>query len=319
MTLQSPTVLLPNAFEVGLPAYNRSSTVTVGTTQIQNIGQQLGLRVSFNVKRTLQAKEPNTCDLKIWNLAPSTLAAIANSAQKSNVIQAPPTGIPNALGQPVNVIPVQIEAGFVGQTGSIFLGEMRSAQTITDGDDTVTELNTGDGDVALGLQRINASFVAGTTPISIVQALLAQAGLGTGNLAAVQSTFVAAQGTLFARGVNFKGNPARALADICQGLGLEFSIQNGAAQFLPRGQPLAGQAYLLSPASGLIGSPTVDTAGILSAMTFILPGLNPGAPVAIDSKFVQGNFRILSVEFVGDTFGTEWYAKLTGASLGLAP
>jgi hypothetical protein len=319
MALNSPSVLLPSALEVGLPAFNRSSTVTVGTTQIQNIGQQRGLRVAFNVKRSLKAKEPNTCDLKIWGLAPSTLAAFATSAQKTTLVAAPPTGIPGALGQPVKVIPVQIDAGFVGQTATIFLGEMRSAQTVRSGPETITELNTGDGDVALGLQRMNAAFTAGTTPLAIVQALLAQAGLGTGNLAAVQSAFTQAQGTLFARGVAFKGNPAQALADICQGLGLEFSIQNGAAQFLSLGQPLAGQAYLLSPATGLIGSPTVDSAGILSCMTFILPGLNPGAPIQIESAYIQGTFRILSVEFDGDTWGNDWYCKITGASMGVAP
>jgi hypothetical protein len=315
----SVAVPLPSEFGAGLPAFERSSTVTVGPQQVQNVGLQRGLRVVFEVKRTLKAKEPNTCDLKVWGLSDSTLATIAQASTKSTVVAAPPTGIPGVAGKPVKVIPVQIDAGYVGQTSTIFLGEMRSAQSVTDGPEIITELNTGDGDVALGLQRMNASFLAGTTPQQVVQALLAQAGIGSGNLAAALPIFARAQGTLFVRGVTLKTNPARALADICASVGLEFSIQNGAAQFLSLGQPLAGKALLISPTSGLIGTPTVDTVGICSFVSLILPGLNPGAPVQLDSKFVQGTFRILSVEYSGDTWGNEWYCKCEAASQGVAP
>jgi hypothetical protein len=316
---QTPAVPLSGEFAPGLPAFNRSSTVTVGTKQITNVGQERGLRVSFNVKRTLKAKEPNTANLKIWNLAPSSLAALATSTQKSTIIGAPPTGIPNALGVPVQIIPVQIDAGYVGQVSTIFLGEMRSAQTVTDGPDTVTELNTGDGDVALQLQRINAQFLPGTTPLAVVQALLAQMGVGIGNLATIKPTLTSAQGTLFAKGLIKKGNPARILADICSSLALEFSIQNGAAQFASLGQPLAGQAVKLTPGSGLIGSPTVDTAGIMSCVSLVLPGLAPGLPLQVQSEFVSGTYRILSVEYTGDTWGTDWYCKIEAASPGIAP
>jgi hypothetical protein len=320
MILQSPSVPLPAvASPSGFSTFLRSSTVTVGTTQIQNIGLQLGLRVQFSVKRTLKPKEPNTADLKVWGLSPTTRAALAQGAQKTTIIAAPPAGIPGVQGAPVSVIPVQIDAGFIGATSTLFLGEMRSAQSVTDGPEIVTELNTGDGDTALALQRMNATFLAGTTPEKVVRQVLAQMGIGAGNLAAALPVFARAQGTLFVRGLVMKGSAAQALIDICASVGLEFSVQNGAAQFLPLGQPLAGQAYKLSSNSGLIGSPTVDTSGICSFVSFLLPGLNPGAPVVIDSEFVQGTYRILSAEYVGDTAGNEWYVKAEAASMGLAP
>jgi hypothetical protein len=198
-------------------------------------------------------------------------------------------------------------------------GTTRSAQSVTDGPDSVLELNCGDGDTALALQRINASFQKGTAPIDVVQALLAKMGVGTGNLGAVKPIINSAQGSLFQAGVVLKGNAASHLIDICSGLGLEFSVQNGAAQFLSLGEPLAGQAYNLTPSSGLIGSPTVDTAGICSFVTLLLPGIAPGVPVAIDATFVQGDFRILSVEYEGDTAGNDWYCKCEAARIGVAP
>lgn len=312
-------VPLPTTFDAGFTAYNRSSTITVGTVQVANIGQQRGLDLSFTVKRTLKAGEPNTCDLKIYNLSAASRKALEQSSQKSTIVQAPPTGIPTVAGQPVNIIPVQIDAGYVGHTSTIFLGELRSAQSVTDGPDIVTELNTGDGDTALALQRINQAFPTGSTATQVVKALLMQMGVGNGNLAAVSSTFSSAQGNLFQRGAVLKGNAAAHLNTICSSVGVEFSVQGGQAQFLPLGQPLAGQSYSLSSSSGLVGTPTVDSAGICSFVTFILPGIVPGAPINIDSVFVQGNFRIVSVEISGETFGNDWYCKCEAARLGIAP
>ena len=312
-------VPLPDQVEGGYPVFNRSSIVTVGPVQVQNIGQQLGLDVSFNIKKTLKAKEANTCDLKIWNLSQASLLQLGMASQVSTIFAAPPTGTPYVLGKKVSVIPVQIDAGYVGHTSTIFLGELRSAQSVTDGPDIVTEMNTGDGDMALQIQRINQSFAQGTTPVTVVNALLAQMGIGSGNFAAVQSIFARASGPMFQGGLILKGNAAVHLADICSSVGVEFSIQNGQAQFLPIGQPLAGQAYLLSSDTGLVGNPTCDTLGIMSCVAFILPGLVPGAPIEVQSVFVNGNFRIISVEYVGDTRGNEWYAKLECASFGISP
>jgi hypothetical protein len=316
MTLAVP---LTTIFAPGFKAYDRSSTVTIGSTQIANIGRQRGLDVGFSVKRTLKAKEANTCDLKVWGLSEASRKAIEQASQKSTIIAKPPAGIPNVAGKPVNVIPVRIDAGYVGHTSTIFLGEMRSGQSVTDGPDIVTELDTGDGDTALALQRINQSFGVGTTPLAIARALLAQMGVGNGNLAAAIAVFNRAPGAMFQKGLVLKGNASDHLIDICASVGLEFSVQNGQARFLPTGAPLAGQAYVLSSDTGLVGTPSVDTQGIVSFMTFILPGIEPGAPVQIDSAFVQGLFRIIDVQITGETFGNDWYCRCEGARYGVAP
>ena len=313
------SVPLAQVSAAGFPIFNRSSTITVGPLSIKNIGSQSGLDVSFQIKSSLKSKEPNHCDLKVWNLSADSLMQLGMSAQPSTIVAAPPTGVPSANGQPVQIIPVRIDAGYVGHTSTIFLGELRSAQSVTDGPDIVTELNTGDGDVALQLQRISANFAQGSTPLAVVQALLTQMGTGQGNLAAVKSLFQNAQGALFQSGAVLKGNAATHLSDICSSVGVEFSIQGGQAQFLPLGQPLAGQAYLLSPGTGLVGTPTVDTAGICSCTSFILPGLVPGSPIQVSSVFVNGLFRIVSCEWVGETRGNSWYCKIEAQRFGLAP
>ena len=300
------TVGLSSALAQGsIPLFLRSSTVTVGTTQIQNIGLQQGLDVEFKVVRSLKPTDPNTGDLKIYGLSDDTQKQLENASQAYK-----------PAGPTTKVIPVRIDAGFVGSTSTIFLGEMRAAQTTKDGKETETELSTGDGDDALVIQRISQSFAPGASPVAVVQALLKQMGIGQGNLGVVSALLNASP--MFTFGVNLKGNAAEQLTKICASAGLEFSLQNGQAQFLSLGQPLAGQAYLLSPNTGLWGSPTVDTKGVLQCQCALLPGLGAGVPFQIESAYIKGLFRITTITTTGSTAGGDWSHQIEAKRYGLA-
>lgn len=307
MTIDIPTTVIEGIPSVAL--WSRASRVTVGTVEITNIGQQQGLDVWFQVRRTLKAGEPNTADLKIYNLSDSSRKAIEQSSQTS-------PSVTSAPGAPQTFTPVKIEAGYKGNMPTIFLGEMRSAQTVTEGPDFVTELQTGDGDQAAVVARINQSL-GPTNAMNVAQALLSAAGIGTGNLSRVASVLRAA--TLYQQGVTLKGNPVSKLTALCKSVGLEFSVQQGQAQFLSTGQPLDGSAYELSSDTGLVGSPSVDTKGVLSCMTLMLPGLRPGQLIFMNSRFVQGTYRVTSMVTVGDTKGNEWHHKIEAKRPGLAP
>lgn len=298
-------------------AFSRSCTIWIGGVQIQNIGGPQGLRTSFMVRKSLKANESNTCDLSLYNLSDATRKIIEQSAQRAGNAASPPNAFSKATTQTVNVIPVRIDAGYVGHTSTIFLGEMRSAQTVTDGPDDITELNAGEGDAAALIARINKSFPAGSTAMQVVSSLLTQMNVGQGNLASAVSTLSGAP--LFQQGAVLKGSASRIMRDVCRSVGLEFSIQRGMAQFLLAGQPLSGSAYLLSSSTGLIGSPSVDTANIMSCVSLMFPGLVPGAPIQVNAKFVQGTYRILSTEITGDTSSLEWYTKIEAAAFGVAP
>lgn len=290
--------------------YSRSSTVTVGTIQIVNIGQNIGLDVWFDVKRTLKPNEPNTCDLRIYNLADSSLKAIASATQTSTNPALPPSASNG-------VVPVKIVAGYESGTSTIFLGEMRSAQTVRDGDDFVTELTSGDGDFAQIYARLNVQAPRGTSAYTVVQQCLTAMKSGNGNLSAVAQTLRGA--TMYQQGAVLKGNAHDLLVDICRSVGLEVKIQNGQAQFLSLGQPLAGQAYNLTPNTGLIGEPSVDTKGVMSCMTLMLPELIPGKAVVVNSRFVSGTYRVVSMDTSGSTFDNEWGHRLECKYLGRAP
>lgn len=262
-----------------------------------------GMDVAFTVKKTLKP-QPNTCDLRIWNLSP-------NSRKQLEQMSQPSVGITSTPGTNTKKVPVKIEAGYVG-TGraQIWLGELRAAQTTTDGPDMVTELSTGDGDQAAAA-RLNVSIGAGTGADIAMTKLLKVLGVGQGNLPKAVNLLKSAGMAQFAvKGFCLKGPAVDQMTDLCRSAGLEWSIQDGQLQVLSLGQPLDGQAIRIAPDAGMIGSPTVDTKGILNVTTLMIPKIKPGVKISMDSQTVKGGYRVISCEYTGDTYGNEWYIKI---------
>jgi hypothetical protein len=298
----------------GFNAFNRASVVTVGPVQIQNIGTQVGLDVEFEIKTSLKPNDPNTCDLRIWNLSEDTRRSIEQALSSTKgTAQAPETDI--------KVVPVRIDAGYVGHTSTVFLGEMRTGHSVISGPDIVTELNAGDADQAVILQRINQSLPASTTASQAIETVLGVMGCGLGNLKtdAIQSLLTSKP--IFQRSALLKGNANDILVDICRSCGVEVSIQGGVAQFLANGRPVAGQAYLLAADTGLIGSPTVDTKGLLTCQSFIFPGIKCGGPIQINADSLalseQGLYRIVSMTVKGSTFSDDWTIDIEARRYGV--
>jgi hypothetical protein len=327
-----PTSLLFNRFaqitigaNTGYQTGASQSVSQQGGVQITYIGGMTGLDLWFQIKRSLKPKEPSTCDLKIWNLADSTRQAINAFTNTGFQAGGAPPGSKTG-GLSTTIVPVKIVAGYVGNISTVFLGNMRSAQTVQDNTDLVTELNTGDSDESTILARSSRSFPPGANAYNVALSIIQNdMGCGIGNIASVQAILAASP--LFKSGAIVKGNSMEHLSDIATACGLEVSVQGGATQWVTAGRPLGGQAYLLSSGdtatssvnTGLTGSPTVDTKGVLHAECLLLPGLAPGQPIQIDAKFVQGWFRILSLELKGDTKGTDWGFSIEAGRMQIGP
>src|SRR5215472_3021689 len=139
--------------------FGRSWRITVGTLQLTTVD------VAFNVKRTLKP-EPNSCDLRIYNLAPE---------HRKQIEQNPAL---NTLQK----VPTIIEAGYGDSLAKIYSGELRAGWTTTDGAESITELSTGDGEKQFAVARMNVAFGPGT-PISVVlREIISTLGVGPGNV-----------------------------------------------------------------------------------------------------------------------------------------
>lgn len=270
--------------------FMRTGALTLGTTRIKfattgndpTKPEAQTLAVEFRVKKNLKP-EPNTVELKIWNLAPATRKAIE---------------------QP-KTVPVQLDVGYGGDNHTIYLGQLRSAQSEIDGPNIITSISSGDSEQNFSSNRTLFQVPKAATPAQIFALAAKGVGAATGNLnAALASTTATTGGP--AR--TFHGNAATVMSQVARANGLEWSIQDGALQVLTIGASVgpSNTAVVLNSASGMIGSPTQDNKGVLTVKSLIQPGLFPGQPIVVQGALLQGTYRIESSEFAGGTYTADW-------------
>lgn len=265
--------------------FNRYHEIVVGDLLLKEI------RVSFNVTRSLK-QEANKASLSVWNLTEDHRQQLANTDK----------------------IPVSISAGYINRFSRIFLGTLRSARSRLDGAaDIVTTIESGDGEENLKSKNISKSYPP-KTPVKLIISDIASAlELSVGNLNEVVSKArLATSDSVALSGVTVFGNAARELRFWLDSIGVEWSVQDGTLQLLPKNEALAGEAIKLTPQTGLVGSPTVDNKGVMKATSLLIPDLEPGRTVVVESRFVKGAYRIEQVTYSGDTWAGDWYANTEG-------
>lgn len=247
------------------------------------------LRVQLKVKKTSK-KEPNECHLTIWNLSPESRKALSSKGAK-----------------------VIVEAGYVGSIARIFSGNARSVDHLHDGPNWLTKVQCGDGETAYRYALVTESFKPGTAVADVFAKAAQATGLDVTDAVNTVRVRVSDQ---FTQGYTAHGRAALEVDRLLKGRGLEHSIQNGKLQVLPTGTATREQAVLLSPDTGLIGSPEHGTAErktkaqALKAKSLLQPDLAPGRKCRIESEAITGDFRIETVEHKGDTAGGEWYSEI---------
>jgi hypothetical protein len=248
------------------------------------------LDVAFKATKTLK-KEPNTLELTVFNLNPDHR---------------------DQLQQVKNPV-VQIEAGYKEKSGVIFLGDVRNVSSQYVPPDWETVLGSGDGERATQFDRINKSFRAGTRlPVVLEEIANTMGDIGIGNLREL-----ALQGTLpgslpgidsgFVNGINVSGNSSKQMDRVVRSAGLEWSIQDKKFQLLRAGQSLTTTAVVLTPDTGMIGSPTIGNDGVLTVVSLMNPDIIPGKQLIVRSGQIDGRFRAEKCTYEGVTDGQPWY------------
>jgi hypothetical protein len=274
--------------------FDRRVTVTVDTIQFT------GLDVSFKVEKTLKP-QPNTCELTIWNLTEDHQAQLEQLR-------------PRAKGAVTTGVPCKIEAGYAEGTSLIWLGDLRTVDTIYDASDSswVTHLTSGDGEKAWKNAKLHVSFGPKTGLDTALRAMVRALGVGEGNLGKVVAKLKQAGSAIYPHGTVISGPVSRELKSFAESADLEVSIQDGALQFIDRGKALGGTALLLNSDTGLLDSPTVDNEGVLTAKIQMIPGVRCGGLVTMDAKRIKGTYRIEQATWNGETAGQEWGIEIIG-------
>lgn len=274
----------------GVALFRRRCRVVVDTIEVVPLeaDPSKALTVRFVVHKSL-TPEPNKAEIHIFNLNPDHRAQLAAKPD----------------------VPVLLEAGYQEGSSCIFLGKLRSVETVRDGADIRTSLQSGDGELEYKTGRVSVS-VKKNTPTDVALREIAKAlGVDEGNLSdAVTKIKANALGQMFSGGTVIHGQAARKMTDVCRSAGLTWSIQDGKLQFLGLREALKGEAILLTPETGLVDSPTVDPKGVLKARMLMAPDVFPGRLLVLKSASLEGQYRIEKTTHTGDTNGNDWFVDV---------
>lgn len=276
--------------------FGRYARVVIDTIEIvsRGIEDQSGLRFDFSVQRSLKSTA-NKAAVNIYNL---------NRDHRNQIASIDPR---SGRGQSV---PVSIDVGYDGGHEQIFLGFLRSALPTRENDGSVvTHIASADGEDKIRRSRVAAPVAKGTPADQVLRTVAAAVGVDQGNLndAVTKLKGVA---NAFPSGTVLYGNAARELTGICRSLGLEWSVQHGKLQLLSLGAVLKDTAIRLTPQTGMLGPPSLDSKGVLSVKSLLAPGFYPGRLLVLESEFLTGQFRIEETTHSGDTRAESWYVDI---------
>lgn len=259
------------------------------------------LRITFATKKG-DVETPNSAEIKVYNLSADTISAIRREFTR-----------------------VVLQAGYAGNVGIIFDGQVRQARVMREGGtDTVLAILAADGDRAYNHAVVNTSLAAGSTPadhVGACQREFAAKGAGAGYVPDLP-------GQPLPRGKVMYGPARKYMRDAASNTGTSWSIQDGKVQMVPARGYLPGEAVVLTAETGLVGVPEQTQDGI-TVKCLLNPRLRIGGRIKLDNASVQraqtplkmaatyparldddGIYRIIKVEFSGDTRGTDWYASM---------
>jgi len=245
------------------------------------------LDIEFTVTKTLK-KTPNTLELTIYNLTEEHR---------------------RRLEKAVNPV-VTLEAGYKNNIALIFQGIMRDVHSSYRPPDWVTELGGGDGERTLRIARINKSYSPGVEVSSVMSDLVKSMGLKPGNLRQqLKGAKLLGGSSQFLNGAVLSGQAAKELDRLATSLGFTWSIQNESLQLLKLGAALNKAAVVLSPSTGLLGSPSMGDGGVVTIEALLNPDITPGKQIALRSKTLNGYFIANKVEYKG-TYGGSWLCSI---------
>lgn len=251
-------------------------------------------RVTFEIEKTLKP-DPNSAEIKIYNLSPDERHKFSN-------VKAPN---------------VQLRAGYGSTLSTLWLGQLIHVMHVRESPDWVTILTTGDGVEAYRKARVRLSFGPGTTIDLVLEQLASALGVKRGNLdlAKIKAQLRSTGAAAFAAGCTLNGSAAYELTALCQSAGLQWSIQDGALQFVDLNNAVENFAIVLTeadeqkgiPSTGLLPGTSVDNSGIVHGRTLLIPDMFPGRQVIITAPYVTGAFRLEKCNYAGDTHADDWF------------
>lgn len=228
------------------------------------------LRISGRVEKT-PGRGPNTCVLEVYNPSAVTVAL----AQARGVVVRVLAGYD---------VPRLLFVGTVNRGGAAFERQ---------GPDGVLTIEATDGGRRFQEAHVNESFGREMSLEQVFGVLADRLGVPLGA--------VRLSDDVRFQGVTLVGPVRNALDELCDSLGVQWSVQDGALQVLADGDDTGEAVVVVSSKNGnLIGTPTPQDNGL--EVTALLDGrLRPGRRFVLESERYNGVYRARDVMHVFDT------------------
>lgn len=268
--------------------WKRDWSLRIGTLLIQP-GDGFSATVEFDVVKTL-GREPNTATIRVANLSDDRIAQLSG------------------LDDP----DIDLRAGYRGAAENIFAGDAQDIWTVTEKPDRWTHIEARDGGRSYRTAVLGRAFPAGSSVASVIIACARAMEVGIGNATAIAATAeLDTGGRIYATGTTVSGPAWRSLDRVCSSCSLRWSVQQGVLQLRRAGRPADVSAVLLSPATGLLGSPSrgqKDRRGKVTytAASLMRPGVYPGRVVRIESRDLRADLLCKRTQHSGSTTGNDW-------------
>lgn len=288
---------------MSVPQYLRQISLKVGDAAAALDLSEF--RIRFSVRRG-DFMNPNSADIRVYNLADSTVQKIQKEFER-----------------------VVLQAGYPGNYGTIFDGTIKQVRRGRESQtDTYIDITAADGDSAYNFAVMNVSLAAGSTADDhLKQALQSMASRG---ITMGESPKLAVN--KLPRGKVFYGMTRDFLTSLGKTQDVSWSIQDGKLTLIPNTAYLPGEAVVVTSATGMVGLPEQTQNGI-TVRTLLNPGIRIGKRLKIDNASIQlyryglgvgatrtnefvhqqarvdddGFYKAMVVDHFGDTRGIDWY------------
>lgn len=257
-----------------------------------------GLRITFEVEKSNEGK-PAPANISIYNLSDKSRALFEGVGTR-----------------------VILSAGYESNFGVIFSGNIvrakqkkkksivkETTQHRYEEVDIITEIEAADGHNKYRTSYTARAFPPGTKVRDVLSALTTDFGL-TANI----DLEAIAEDAQYAQGFSACQETRYLLDDICKTYGLEWSIQNEILQIISKDKTTKFGAILLTPKTGLIGSPVKTTNGC-EFKSLLQPSIIPGASVKLESKFFNGLYKVQKVTHKGDSHEGDFYSECEATAI----
>lgn len=295
--------------EVTVSGAGSKSTVTVNPDFVPGFDPMSPLRVRFELEKSMES-EPNHAKIEIWNLNPTNRGAIAKDYL------------------------LTLRAGYADDSKSptgipiLFKGNVATVTQTKERTGWKTTITCGDGSKAFKLGLMN-DLVPTETSISEVfdrvkkkfedLAIEVQGDFTQSILSWVTEQWRKASSNPSTEGTDTGGDDllkapkalVGKLSDILtqetDRLNLSWSIQNNVLTVRPKGGSDAQPAIILSPETGLLGSPERNERGGVAGRALMNTGIEPGRKIEVQSRVITGNYVVSKAHFTGDTEGPDFF------------